>query len=127
MCSSDLTRPPPLISSPRFISYHIQAAHQLDSNWPNRPTEWWPDRWVQGDPNGGATSTYAFIPFSYGPRRCLGERLALAEARLVVANLVRHFRINVPRDGFQPRIEVMATMKTVDGVRVTLVERERKL
>ena len=65
------------------------------------PNDFWPDRWLPSPltPPTKATSTFvlnhsAFIPFSYGPRDCVGKRLAMVEIRMVVGLLVQRFDIS---------------------------------
>lgn len=41
----------------------------------------------------------AFVPFSSGPRMCVGKALALTEMRMVASCLVQRFDIK-PADGF---------------------------
>jgi len=100
------------------VSYSIYTAHQHPENFKDRPEEFDPERYMV-DPNGGAVSTwvsaatmdegvvltwvgfrYCTIGFSYGPRRCLGERLALTEARWILAEIVRKFEV-LPVEGWK--------------------------
>ena len=107
-----------------FCAYDIFNTHLHPANWPESPSEWKPERWLKGESNAGSTSTYAYIPFGFGPRRCLGEKLALAEARLVTASLVLHFHISlIP--GYKVDIQQAGTMKTSQGVGVKLKERSK--
>ena len=36
---------------------------------------------------------YAYLPFSGGPRACLGQKFALIEEKIVLANVLRTFKL----------------------------------
>ncbi|KAK6953596.1 hypothetical protein Daesc_005901 [Daldinia eschscholtzii] len=61
--------------------------------WP-RPNECLPERWMaaEGDPLYVATKE-AWVPFSLGPRNCVGMELAMVELRLVSILIARTFDI----------------------------------
>ena len=68
-----------------FISLPSRkAVHDNPSLWTN-PETFNPDRFAQEfDP-------YNFLPFINGPRNCLGQHLALLEARIVLSLLTQRF------------------------------------
>jgi cytochrome P450 family 6 len=49
-------------------------------------------------------SRYAYLPFGQGPRGCLGLRFALLEAKLALANIVRHYTL-LPSEKTQEPLE----------------------
>ncbi|KAL3146214.1 hypothetical protein ABBQ32_002915 [Trebouxia sp. C0010 RCD-2024] len=115
----------------------------------SRPNKFWPDRWTSGvledwDPIGSAypdatpagnqrNLSASWNPFSTGPRNCIGQALALAELRTVLAVLLANFFFELPegiqREKFIEEEEVWwITLQTKHGVhlKVTPVMGERK-
>nr|XP_020456403.1 docosahexaenoic acid omega-hydroxylase CYP4F3-like [Monopterus albus] len=68
----------------------LYGTHHNPAVWTN-PHEFNPMRF---DPtNKEARASHAFIPFSSGPRNCIGQKFALAELRVVVALTLLRFRL----------------------------------
>jgi cytochrome P450 len=79
------------------------------------PEDFWPDRWLApecrkslNDVNKPLDAnikvvleSQAFIPFSVGPRVCVGKNLAMNELRVVVASMVQRFDMKFA-DGYDP-------------------------
>ena len=87
----------------------IWAVHRSPLNWPDRPNEFVPERFLakktdQKDGGSGSGSgftgdvgsgiaglphqSYAFVPFGGGRRACPGRLLAVLELKVAVARLV---------------------------------------
>lgn len=66
---------------------------------------------------------FEFIPFGGGARRCLGAALASYEMRLVVASLIRAFRMRPARPGPDPGKVRAANVGPRYGVQVVVEER----
>ena len=72
------------------------------------PTNWVeadkfnPQRWVDDPMNGGASSTFSWLPFGAGPRGCLGTRLGLTEVVLGIARMLYDFEFDFELDGPLP-------------------------
>ncbi|SFR68529.1 cytochrome P450 [Halogeometricum limi] len=65
-----------------------------DERFFENPTEFDPDRWGRGD-----VAEYAYIPFGAGPRRCVGQAFATMEAKVVMAELLKRWRIDWAGEG----------------------------
>ncbi|XP_057685362.1 cytochrome P450 4F3 isoform X1 [Corythoichthys intestinalis] len=76
----------------------IYGTHHNPAVWTN-PHEFDPQRFDPANQEG--RSSHAFIPFSSGPRNCIGQKFALAELRVVVSLTLLRFRLT---PGINPKI-----------------------
>ncbi len=60
-----------------------------DPRWWQRPDEFDPARWLNGQSAPGTT----YLPFGAGPRVCLGSALAMRQLTLVTSRLAQAFTI----------------------------------
>lgn len=68
--------------------------HRNPTYWNTHdPEEFYPERWL-GD-EFPATTTQAFIPFSSGPRTCIGHMFATLEAKMIMVELIRSFQFRL--------------------------------
>jgi cytochrome P450 len=67
----------------------LQGVHQREDLWPD-PLVYKPERFT--DPGFNENEGFKFLPFIQGPRNCLGQYLALLEARVVLCTLIRKYR-----------------------------------
>ncbi|TLD14469.1 hypothetical protein PspLS_11230, partial [Pyricularia sp. CBS 133598] len=58
------------------------------------PNEFHPERWL-GSSEFTQDRKAAFQPFSYGNRNCIGQRIAMAELRLIMARMLWSFEIEL--------------------------------
>mmetsp|Transcript_17974 Transcript_17974/g.44753 ORF Transcript_17974/g.44753 Transcript_17974/m.44753 type:complete len:541 (-) Transcript_17974:129-1751(-) len=72
------------------------------SQWGEDADEFNPQRWLDDDKKGGATSTFSWLPFGAGSRGCLGTRLGLTEVVLGIARLLKDFEFEFETTGPLP-------------------------
>lgn len=92
-----------------------------------RHRKWWlepdafdPDRFDREESKQAVK--HAYIPFSMGPRVCLGAAFALQEAVLILASLLRSYEL-LPVEGHEPRPVGRLTIRAENGVRIQLRKR----
>lgn len=92
--------------------------HRDPSSWPE-PERFLPERFAPGAP---PPPEGAYMPFSDGPRQCIGERFALLEAQIVLAMIRRSLRIELVPAGI-PEPEALVTLRPRDGLTARLAPR----
>jgi cytochrome P450 len=96
----------------------------------HKPTTFIPERWLEfstSNPDSCFFNDYrqAVQPFIIGPRACLGQNLAWAEMRLIMAKLVWSFDFS-PVEGRSVRWEDLRTYLLVErkAIDVRITRRE---
>lgn len=92
--------------------------HRDPNSWPE-PERFLPERFAPGAP---PPPEGAYMPFSDGPRQCIGERFALLEAQIVLATIRRSVRIELVPAGI-PEPEALVTLRPRDGLTAMLAPR----
>ncbi|KAL7288610.1 hypothetical protein TKK_0017347 [Trichogramma kaykai] len=69
----------------------------LDEKHFPRPNEFIPERWLKGCEDtvrpGKDAHPFAYMPFGFGPRTCIGRRFAEAEMKVLIAKLIKRFNL----------------------------------
>ncbi|WP_254862248.1 cytochrome P450 [Halovivax gelatinilyticus] len=64
-----------------------------DGRWYDDPLAFRPDRW--SDEVADELPQLAYFPFAAGPRRCVGDRFAMVEAKLLLATIYREYHLEL--------------------------------
>lgn len=62
-----------------------------------------PERFEDGKP-ATDTNPFSYIPFSAGPRNCIGQKFATLELKSIVSKVLRHYHIKLSRDSIREPI-----------------------
>ncbi|CAG9773148.1 unnamed protein product [Ceutorhynchus assimilis] len=112
-CEEDIdlgTKIIPKGSSCAISLLHLQRDPQY---WPD-PSKFDPSRFLPE--NQSKINPISFMPFSAGPRDCIGKPQALVMMKVTVANVVRHFKITSKHKSIDEfTLESCLTMKTKEN------------
>jgi cytochrome P450 len=93
------------------------CSHRHPTIW-NDPLKFDPDRFSSD--RASSIPKYAFIPFGGGPRFCIGANLATMESTLMLATLVKRFRVELIEGQPDPKPWAMITLRPRDGMMLKL-------
>ncbi|MEZ3115500.1 cytochrome P450 [Halobaculum sp. MBLA0147] len=99
------------------VVYLPQCVIHRDDRWWDDPETFRPERFAGDDDR----HPFAYFPFGAGPRRCIGERFARAEAKLVVAAFADAFTFDRVTEEF----EMLASLTAVPDRPLELRFRDR--
>ena len=115
----------------RIGGYDIPAGSRIflsqwvvhrDDRWYDDPLAFRPERWT--DEMRDSLPQLAYFPFSAGPRRCIGDRFAMLEARLILAMIYQQYHLELT-SGRNVEVIQTVTSRPDEDIRMQLHEREQ--
>ncbi|CAG9563515.1 unnamed protein product [Danaus chrysippus] len=96
--------------------------HRSENIYPN-PDKFDPDNFL---PERSANRHYyAFVPFSAGPRSCVGRKYAMLKLKIILSTILRNFRVisDLKEEEFKLQADII--LKRAEGFKVRLEPRKR--
>lgn len=101
------------------VGIPIWTLHRNSEHW-EKPDDFIPERFME---EGKSRHPYAFIPFSAGPRNCIGQKMARLEAKIILVKMVRSFHITSLRPLTDIQHAYTIVDKSFEKIGLKLVDR----
>jgi len=82
----------------------LHLLHRNPQIW-DKPEEFIPERFLDSRSNN--RHPYAYVPFSAGPRNCIGQRFALMEEKTILSHVLRRLDFKSTDKHVKPIIELI--------------------
>uniref|UniRef100_A0A7N0R9F4 Carotene epsilon-monooxygenase n=1 Tax=Kalanchoe fedtschenkoi TaxID=63787 RepID=A0A7N0R9F4_KALFE len=111
------------VGAAQDIMISVYNIHHSSKVW-ERAEEFIPDRFDLDSPIPNETNTdFRFIPFSGGPRKCVGDQFAMLEAIVSLAVFLQHLNFELVPDQ-NISMTTGATIHTTNGLYMKLSQRQ---
>jgi cytochrome P450/NADPH-cytochrome P450 reductase len=112
-----------------FIPKHTQLVtlfqimHNDPNIWGADAIEYKPERFLN-DAVFEKVPRSAYSPFAYGPRNCIGWRLAMIEIMLTLSSIIKNYEIKL-QDGYELKKRVIITAHPIDPLMLVIKQRSK--
>lgn len=93
-----------------------------DARYFSQPERFYPERW---SPEFRASiPRFSYFPFGGGSRSCIGEPLAWIEGVIILATILKEWRVTLEEDAQNIKLQPLVTLRPKCGIRMRLRKRQ---
>lgn len=100
---------------PKGSNFNIMIYNiNMDSKYFKNPEAFVPERFNES--NERNENPFVYVPFSAGPRNCIGQKFAMLELKSAFCNVIRNFELLPGK--VEPKLLMQLTLKSSNGIHV---------
>ncbi|KAJ0066494.1 hypothetical protein NL108_013977 [Boleophthalmus pectinirostris] len=99
-----------------IVGTSIYGIHRNPDVWEN-PDVFDPLRFLPE--NISSRSSHAFVPFSAGPRNCIGQNFAMNEMKVVIALTLQRYKL-IEDPKFKPKLIPRLVLRSLNGINIKI-------
>ncbi|KAK9886788.1 hypothetical protein WA026_018440 [Henosepilachna vigintioctopunctata] len=100
------------------------ATHRVEYLYPE-PLKYDPDRFSAE--NISKIHPYGYIPFSAGPRNCIGYKFALLEMKTAISSIIRNYHLSLVPKKDELNLSYRITLRAKGGIWLKLTKRTKEM
>ncbi|KFB40892.1 AGAP002416-PA-like protein [Anopheles sinensis] len=104
------------------VALNIFSMHRNEEYFPD-PCRFSPERF-EGDDDYLIYDRYAYIPFSTGPRYCIGKKFAQYELKSTLVKVLQRFQLRLTSVDYVPTLKAEIVLKPVEGMQLIFKRRK---
>ncbi|RZF46868.1 hypothetical protein LSTR_LSTR008249 [Laodelphax striatellus] len=110
-----------LIPAGVWLNIELFNVHRCEDHFPN-PEKFDPDNFLPEKMQN--RHPFAYVPFSAGPRNCIGQKFALLEEKTIISSILRKFRVESTEKQEDICLMMDLVLRPESGVKVKLYPRD---
>nr|AYA60069.1 cytochrome p450 C71 [Laodelphax striatellus] len=121
LVSEDMIIGDHLIPAGVWLNIELFNVHRCEDYFPN-PEKFDPDNFLPEKMQN--RHPFAYVPFSAGPRNCIGQKFAVLEEKTIISSILRKFRVESTEKQEDICLMMDLVLRPESGVKVKLYPRD---